>query len=199
MESNPSAVNISRRLSDRFGRRAILLFDIAMLTLTSILCAIAWNPVSLLVFRFLQGVAVGAEYPISASLVAEVMPRKNRGKWMTAAFSFQAVGMTMAVLTSTCILFFVKEESAWRWMMLSCAVPSCVLAILRRKVKESPRWLARKGRMKEAEEALGWLLGKESIAQLRHNRSLIKTVEEQPPPQGRFFSFSNALSGRGLS
>ena len=177
---------ISGRLSDRFGRRAILLVDIAMLTVTSVLCALAWSPIALVIFRFLQGVAVGAEYPISASLIAEVMPRRNRGKWMTAAFSFQAIGMTMAAATATLILFLVQEEGAWRLMMLSCAIPSCILAIMRRKVKESPRWLARKGRMKEAEEALGWLLGQESVAEFRHKRSLIHIDEQEIPKQGYF-------------
>lgn len=188
---------ISGRLSDRFGRRAILLIDIAMLTLTSILCAIAWSPIALVAFRFLQGVAVGAEYPISASLIAEVMPRKNRGKWMTAAFSFQAIGMTLAAATATLLLFLMPEEGAWRLMMLSCAIPSCILAVMRRKVKESPRWLARKGRMKEAEEALGWLLGEKSVAEFRHKRSLINVDEQEMPKQGYFLElFQSPLRTR---
>lgn len=177
---------ISGQLSDRFGRRAILIVDIAMLMITSILCALAWNPVSLVFFRFLQGFAVGAEYPISASLVAEVMPRKNRGKWMTGAFSFQAVGMTLAAVSATFILFFIEKDSAWRWMMFSCAVPSCLLAIARRKIKESPRWLARKGKIKQAEEALNWLLGAKALSSFHQKRALIDTAKETPPTQGRF-------------
>lgn len=178
---------ISGQLSDRFGRRAILLVDIAMLTFTSILCAIAWNPASLVFFRFLQGVAVGAEYPISASLVAEIMPRRTRGKWMTGAFSFQAVGMTTAAAISTLILFLVEKEIAWRWMMLSCAVPSCILAIMRRNIRESPRWLARKGRMKQAEDALGWLLGPEAVRSFHRKLAHAHITEEKEPKQGHFF------------
>ncbi len=177
---------ISGRMSDRFGRRSILLIDIVVLTITSILCAMAWNPISLVIFRFLQGVAIGAEYPISASLVAEVMPRRNRGKWMTGAFSFQAIGMTMAAMGSTLILFFLNEDSAWRWMMLSCAIPSCILAILRRKIKESPRWLARKGKMREAEESLGWLLGPEAVTAFHREQALVNITEEETPKQGYF-------------
>lgn len=177
---------VSGRLSDRFGRRVILLIDIAMLTLTSILCAFAWSPISLVIFRFLQGVAVGAEYPISASLIGELMPRKNRGKWMTGAFSFQALGMALAAMTATLILFFVPKEDAWRLMMLSCAIPSCIVAVMRRRIKESPRWLARKGRMREAEESLGWLLGSEVVAAFRYQRSVANIAEEKTLKQGYF-------------
>lgn len=63
---------LSGILSDKYGRRNILRIDVALFGVTAILCAIAWNPAALIVFRFFQGFAVGAEYPISASMVAEV-------------------------------------------------------------------------------------------------------------------------------
>lgn len=153
----PGAV-IAGMLSDRFGRRKILVVSMILLTITSILSSLSWSPASLVVFRALQGLAIGAEYPLSASLVGEIMPRKNRGKWMTGAFSFQAGGMTIAAMIATLILFLDLSENAWRWMLLSCSVPSFLLAINRRKLKESPRWLIRKGRCEEAKEVLHWLL-----------------------------------------
>ncbi len=176
---------ISGQLSDRYGRRLILLFDIALLTVTSILCAIAWSSFSLIFFRFLQGVAIGAEYPISASLIAEVMPRRNRGKWMTGAFSFQALGMMTAAAAATLILFFVRGDGAWRWMMFSCAIPSAIVAISRRRIQESPRFLARKGRLKEATRVLGWLLGEEAVVSFHRKLTLIQR-EEKEPKQGSF-------------
>lgn len=158
----PGAI-ISGVLSDRFGRRIILLVDVALLTITSLLCALAWSPLVLVFFRFLQGISVGAEYPISASLVGEIMPRKGRGKWMTSAFSFQAIGMTLAAIICSLILVSFPSEQAWRWMLLSCAAPALVLAILRKSIHESPRWLARKGRLKEAKASLAWLLGTKEL------------------------------------
>ncbi len=177
---------IAGQLSDRYGRRLILLIDITLLTLTSILCALAWSSFSLIFFRFLQGIAIGAEYPISASLVAEVMPRKNRGKWMTGAFGFQSIGMTVAAASATLILFLVQDESAWRWMLLSGALPSCIVAVMRRKLKESPRWLARKGRMQQATETLGWLLGQQAVESVHRKMMSVKNVVEKEPPQGSF-------------
>lgn len=148
-------------LADRFGRRVVLRVDVFVFAATAVACAVAWNPMSLIVFRLVQGFAIGAEYPISASLVAEVMPRRNRGQWMTGAFSFQAVGMVLAAGVSTMILLIVKDDTAWRWMLLSGLVPAVVVGVLRQRLPESPRWLARQGRTREAVAALGWLLGPE--------------------------------------
>lgn len=175
----PGAI-IAGILSDRFGRRAILLLDVAFLTLTSILCALAWSPLSLILFRFFQGISVGAEYPLSASLVGEIMPRKGRGKWMTGAFSFQAIGMTLAAIVSSLILFFSPTEHGWRWMLFSCAVPTLILAVLRISLRESPRWLARKGRIKEAKESLVWLLG-------QHAPKVSTEKQQDEAPQGGHF------------
>lgn len=179
-------------LSDRFGRRAILLINIAMLAMTSILCAIAWNPLALLFFRFLQGIAIGAEYPISSALVAEVMPRKNRGKWVTGAFSFQAVGMALAAIVSTLILLYLPNDNAWRWMMLSCTIPSLIVAIMRRNLRESPRWLARKGLMKKAEDSLQWLIGLEAVESIHHQVSATLNIDQSEPTQGRLSNLFNS-------
>lgn len=175
----PGAI-VAGVLSDRFGRRSILLVDVALLTITSILCAISWSPLSLIFFRFLQGISVGAEYPLSASLVGEIMPRKGRGKWMTGAFSFQAVGMTLAAIVSSLILFFYPSENGWRWMLFSCAIPALILAVLRTSIRESPRWLARKGRIKEAKESLAWLLGSQTL-------KISSKKQQDESPQGGHF------------
>jgi MFS transporter, putative metabolite transport protein len=170
----PGAI-VAGVLSDRFGRRLILLIDVALLTVTSILCAMAWSPFILIFFRFLQGISVGAEYPISASLVAEIMPRKGRGRWLTGAFSFQAIGMTLAAIICSIILLITSSENSWRWMLLSCALPALILALLRTSIRESPRWLARKGRLKEAKESLFWLIGTKELPSSKKS--------EEPPQQ----------------
>lgn len=179
----PGAV-LSGILSDRYGRRAILRADVVLFAVSAILCALAWSPASLVLFRFLQGFGVGAEYPISASIVAEVMPRKNRGKWMTGAFAFQAVGMFSAAFVSTVILFVVDGDSAWRWMLLSCAVPAAIIAVMRRTIPESPRWLARKGRLDEAKQSLAWLLGPQAVADVEEQVHSAAVIDETGAREG---------------
>ncbi|MDP3972776.1 MAG: MFS transporter [Candidatus Nanopelagicales bacterium] len=162
----PGAV-ISGILADRFGRQIIMRVDVLVFALTAVLCALAWNPVALVVFRLIQGFAIGAEYPMSAAVVAENLPRRNRGKWMTAAFGFQALGMALAAGVATLALLFASDE-AWRWMFLSGLVPAVVVGILRQRMPEGPRWLARQGRMDEAIESLEWLLGPSAVANVQH-------------------------------
>ena len=178
---------ISGVLADRFGRRTILQLDVVLFVLTSLLCAIAWSPLSLIFFRFWQGFAVGAEYPISASIVVETMPRPRRGRWVTGAFMFQAVGMVAAAAVATLLLLILDSESAWRWMLLSGAVPAGIVALMRRSLPESPRWLARRGRMAEAEEALVWLLGRETVDRQRQRQRMAQKgwAPEREPREGR--------------
>ncbi len=174
----PGAI-ISGVISDRFGRRLVLLFDMALLSITSILCSIAWSPEILIFFRFLQGISVGAEYPICASLVAEIMPRKTRGKWLTGAISFQAIGMTLAAVICSLILLVNPSELSWRMMVLSCKFPALVLFLLRTSLRESPRWLARKGRIKDAKANLEWLIGTKELPPSK--------ITEEAPQKSHFF------------
>lgn len=181
----PGAV-ISGMLSDRFGRRRLLQIDVYLFALSAVLCAIAWNPLSLIMFRFVQGFAVGAEYPISAAVVGETMPRRSRGKWMTGAFAFQAVGMVLAAAVSASILLAAESEGAWRWMLLSAAVPAFVLGIMRRSIPDSPRWLARQGRNREALRSVEWLLGPTVVAGIEHQLARAESVDESEPRVGKF-------------
>lgn len=147
------------RLADRFGRQTMLKVDLFIFIGTAIASAFAWDVWSLALFRFLQGMAVGAEYPLSASMVSEVMPAATRGRWMTGAFAFQAVGMVAAAGVATLLLLAIDDVDAWRWMLLSGVIPAVVVAIMRLKIPESPRWEARQGNLEEAERGAEWMTG----------------------------------------
>jgi len=149
----------SGRLADRIGRQTMLKIDIILFVITAIASALSWNVWSLVIFRFLQGAAVGAEYPLSASMIAEVMPAKNRGKWMTGAFSFQALGMVGGAVIGFIILSIYPDEGAWRWMLLSGVIPAVIVAVLRLRIPESPRWEANRGNLDRAEQDTAWLTG----------------------------------------
>lgn len=150
---------ISGRIADRVGRQRMLKFDIVLFAVTAILAALSWSAWSLAAFRFLQGVAIGAEYPLSASMVAEVMPARNRGRWMTGAFSFQALGMVGGAVAGFVILELAPQAGAWRWMLLSGVIPAVLVAALRLRIPESPRWEAVHGSIDKAERDTQWLTG----------------------------------------
>lgn len=137
-------------LGDRFGRRRIFQLDLVMFVVFSLLCIVAPNVWILMLFRFLLGLAIGLDYPIAASYLAEVLPSRNRGRWLTAAFSLQAAGIVLGAATGLVILELVPHLYAWRIMLGFGAIPALVIVFVRRGVPESPRWLAQNGRPEEA-------------------------------------------------
>jgi MFS family permease len=137
-------------LGDKLGRKRIFKFDLWMFVVFSVGCMFAWDLWSLIAFRVLLGVAIGLDYPIAAAYLAEVLPQKNRGRWLVSAFSLQAVGMMLGALVGVVVLLIFPEVSAWRWMLGFGIIPAIIIIILRRGVPESPRWLAQNGFDEEA-------------------------------------------------
>ncbi|MGW1729123.1 MFS transporter [Streptomyces sp. NPDC002306] len=146
-------------LGDRVGRRRIFRVDLWMFVVFSLLCAVAWDIWSLMAFRFVLGIAVGLDYPIAASYLAEILPAKNRGRWLVAAFSLQAAGILLGAVAGVVILEIWPHPGSWRILLGFGAVPALVIIWLRRRVPESPRWLAQNGRDQEAREVGQALVG----------------------------------------
>lgn len=148
-------------LADKIGRRKIFKYDLWLFTFFAIACAFAPNIGLLIVFRFMVGVAIGLDYPISASYLSEILPKKSRGRWLVGAFSLQAVGILLAAVIGLIILLAISGEAAgstsidqiniaWRVMLGFGAIPALVIIFVRRKTPESPRWLAQNGYENEA-------------------------------------------------
>jgi len=146
-------------LGDKLGRQRIFRYDLIMFVVFSVACMFAWDVPSLIVARFLLGIAIGLDYPIAASFLAEILPKKNRGRWLVSAFSLQAVGMLLGAIVGVVILLALPYDTSWRWMLGFGIVPALVIIILRRKVPESPRWLAENGQEAEAVEVTKRLTG----------------------------------------
>ncbi len=143
-------------LADRFGRKAIYLLDMATFLLAALASGFAWDITSLVALRFVLGVGVGADYPLSATYLIEFLPRARRGRitvwvfalWMGGAAVSSAVGLALLPL----------GEHAWRFMLASGAIPALGILWLRKKLPESPRWYLRRGRIKEAVAVLAQLV-----------------------------------------
>ncbi len=150
-------------LADKIGRRRIFMFDLWLFVIFSLACAFAPSIGLLIVFRFMVGVAIGLDYPIAASYLAEILPKKARGRWLVGAFSLQAVGILLAAVVGLIVLLIVAAQAganatdaqiniAWRVMLGFGVIPALVIIFVRRKTPESPRWLAQNGREEEAIE-----------------------------------------------
>jgi MFS family permease len=128
-------------LADHFGRRLLFMIDLLLFVVFAVLSGFAWDLWSLLIFRFLLGFAVGADYPIASSYLAEFMPSSVRGRWMVGAFSFQAIGILLGASLGVLILLSgADQELAWRLMLMAGAIPALIIVFLRRSIPESPEW-----------------------------------------------------------
>src|SRR5512135_373460 len=110
--------------ADRFGRRRVL-FAIAVLYVVSALgCGLAWDWYSLLVFRFLGGLGVGAASVVSPMYIAEIAPARYRGR-LVATTQFNIVlGILLAFFSNFVIAQLELGATEWRWMLGVVAVPA---------------------------------------------------------------------------
>jgi MFS family permease len=146
-------------IADKVGRRRIFKLDLWLFVVFSVCCIFAWNVWSLIAFRFVLGIAIGLDYPIAASYLAEVLPARDRGRWLVGAFSLQAAGIMLGALVGVVVLNLLPDVDSWRIMLGFGVLPALVIIFLRRKTPESPRWLAQNGHEEEAERVTETLVG----------------------------------------
>jgi MFS family permease len=131
------------RMADLNGRRILFLVDLIIFCVFAVASAAAWSLTSLIVFRFLLGVGIGADYPIAAAYLAEYMPAEVRGRMLVGAFAFQALGMLAGAATGILMLAIDPSMQAWRWMLGAGLIPALALLFMRRGLPESQRWAER--------------------------------------------------------
>lgn len=145
-------------LTDIIGRKNMFILDLLVFVLASVLQFFVNDPIHLIILRFILGVAVGADYPIAGTYMAEFAPKKNRGALLGGLVALWYVGYGISYLVG--YLMLPLGDGSWRWMLASSAVPGIILLLARLKMPESPLWLASKGREKEAKAIVERIFGK---------------------------------------
>lgn len=141
-------------LADRIGRRTVFAYDLVFFVVFAALSAVAPTYGSLLVARLMLGLAIGADYAISPSFLAEMSPTRRRG-WDLAFLWVQwTVGAMMSTALTALALGFLPPGTTWRVILAIPVIPAVIGLILRQSVPESPRWLAATGRMPEVGEVV---------------------------------------------
>ncbi|MDA8203862.1 MAG: MFS transporter [Chloroflexi bacterium] len=149
------------RLTDSIGRRTMYLVDLLFFVVFAVLAAVSQNVWQLILFRILLGLGIGADYPISSTLLAEFSPTGRRGRLVTALGATWFVGALVAYLVG--MAFLPLGGSAWRWMLLMGALFALVVLTLRREIPESPRWLQARGRDEEASAVVRQVTGRADV------------------------------------
>ena len=113
------------RLGDMFGRVRMYEAGFAVFVLGSLLCALAWNEVSIIVFRIVQGIGGALIMANSGAVIADLYPRERRGR----AYGFTALGWTIGAVLGIVLGGLIVTYVSWRWIFW-INVPTGVIAIV---------------------------------------------------------------------
>lgn len=144
-------------ISDRFGRRPVLVVAAIIFTLSAIASALATDYITLVVARMLGGFGVGTALIIAPMYIAEISPPAIRGRMVSFNQLNIVLGISVAYFSNYFILSLSQsdlswvqtlklDEWTWRWMLGVEALPAIVYFLALFFVPESPRWLVMKGK-----------------------------------------------------
>ncbi|MEM0156293.1 MAG: sugar porter family MFS transporter [Thermoplasmataceae archaeon] len=137
-------------ITDKFGRKSMLIADGAMYFVFAILAAVATNLTLLIIWRSLAGFAIGADTAVATSYIAEYTPSRSRGKY---AYSQQLMIFSGGVI-SFWVGYALAPTADWRLMLGLAAIPAAIMLIFRSFLPESPRWLVINGKIDKAKDVL---------------------------------------------
>lgn len=126
-------------LSDRIGRARTLIWSILIFSVASAGTALSWNLASLLFWRAMIGIGLGAEWSTGAVLVAETWPAEHRAKAVGIMQSGWALGYMLAAGMTAVIL----PRWGWRTLFLAGLFPAMLALLIRRQVEEPEIWKQR--------------------------------------------------------
>jgi MFS transporter, SP family, arabinose:H+ symporter len=144
-------------LTDRFGRKSLLIVDAAIFATGAVLSGLAVNAPMLLAARTLIGLAVGADSAIATAYIAEFAPKKRRGGLAMLQQWMITIGILASYIIALVILKAMPDKVGnlgWRLILGLGAIPAFIAIGLRARMPESPRWLMVKGRYADTKKAL---------------------------------------------
>ncbi len=132
------------RIADLCGRKAVYGLEAAIMAAAALGSAFAPSFAWLVICRFILGLGIGGDYPVSGVIMSEYANRANRGLLVSLVFSMQAVGLVVGPMVALTLLASgIGHDMAWRLMLGLGALPALGVIYLRRTLPESPRFVAR--------------------------------------------------------
>jgi sugar porter (SP) family MFS transporter len=169
-------------LTDRFGRKALLIIDALIYAVGSILAALTPNVGVLMLARTLIGLAIGADSAIATAYIAEYAPRNRRGSLGMLQQWMITVGILASYIIALIILRVAPGSATdvdWRLIFGLGAIPALIGLALRFEMPESPRWLLRKERWEDAQQAFAKLGTEVSIEELERTGRELHAKDKQ--------------------
>ncbi len=142
------------RLADRFGRRRVLIAGTAAYAVLTFAVGLAPGIGWFIGLRMLDGMAMGAVFPLPYVFASEICPPSRRGRFTGWADSCLSIGYFLSPLVALLLIPDVANTTGWRIMFLIGGLPVVFAIVAWRYLPESPRWLESKGRFAEANAIL---------------------------------------------
>lgn len=151
---------LSGALTDRFGRRRILIITAFIFATGAIGAAMSQSIAALIVFRLLIGVAIGVASYAAPLYISEISPPETRG----ALVSLNQLMITCGIVVSYLVDYILSlGTNEWRWMLGLGAAPAVILLIGMITLFESPRWLVSHDRVEEARTVLARIIPRKKV------------------------------------
>ncbi len=171
-----AGAGISGALSDRLGRRTIILISAVIFGIGAIGAALAPNVATLIVFRIVLGLGVGAASALVPSYISESAPTRVRGSLSSLFQLAITIGILVAYLVNGA--FAAAED--WRWPLGLAFIPAVVLFVGMYLLPETPRWLISKNREEDARRVLRRTRSEDEVdSELDEIRQTEQEEEEQ--------------------
>jgi SP family sugar porter-like MFS transporter len=163
---------LSGIISDKSGRKRLLILSGLLFTVSAVGTAFARNFLFFNVFRIIGGIGIGLASNLSPMYIAEISPARMRGRFVSINQLTIVIGILAAQIVNWMIAQPVPEgagteyilsswngQNGWRWMFGAETIPASMFFMLMFFVPESPRWLLKYGRDDQAARILSRLGG----------------------------------------
>lgn len=147
------------KLSDRFGRRKIILLAAVVFGIGALAAGLSPNVIFLVASRIVLGLAVGLASVIVPLYISEMAPPNIRGRLVT----LNQLAITVGILVSYFINYLLADSGQWRLMLGLAVIPAAILFVGMLFVPESPRWMISQNLTDRARKVLARVRGTNDI------------------------------------
>ncbi|MCB8880502.1 MFS transporter [Acidisoma cellulosilytica] len=170
-------------VADRFGRRRIFTISLIWYSLCTLIMAFQKDAAGINLWRLLSGIGIGVELVTIDSYISELMPKHLRGR----AFVINAAIQFSILPIAAALAWWLVPQApmgidGWRWLVMIGAAGAVVVWFIRRPLPESPRWLAGRGKIAEADRIVALLEAEVPRAELA---VVVPAPEETVTAKGR--------------
>ncbi|MFT8704576.1 sugar porter family MFS transporter [Bifidobacterium aquikefiricola] len=173
------------RLSDRIGRKKVLVMVATLFMIGATGEAVAPNVSFLVALRIIVGIGIGLETTVAPLYIAEIAPARIRGRLVSFNQLFSCIGNLVIFVVSAMIISAHAEawniDYGWRSTFIVGIIPAIALVICLKFIPESPRWLVQQGRLDDARTSIGRLVSDSTDVEGELDRINVVIASEEKP------------------